>query len=1025
VPVRLIRLIRASLLVALLAGYSAQPVFSATNAPAWLTLAWSSDDGLPNNTVGGIAQTVDGYLWLGTPNGLTRFDGLQFEDFPMTNFIALPNRGILTMSTGRGGDLHLGMDRGAIVSLSSGHKRVVLPDSDSSRLTINALTEDSQGTLWVGYRGGSVGRIEDGRLTMFDAENGLPSGVDICSLTCDLKGRLWFSKAGHLGIWRDGKFETLKKIERAPARLTPARSGGVWICSNFHLYKFDEGGELQDFGKFEPRLPSEPTVIRESRDGSVWIATTFSGLYRFTGESFETIPTSYQEILSLLEDAEGNMWVGSGGGGLNQVKPRAVSLESADSGLPFSAVQSLCEDTNGVVWAATQNGALAKKTDGRWQVIPIDSTWTGDATVVCADPNGDVWVGTKFHRLLCWRKDRFVDWGDVSQIKGQTIHTLVVATNGDLWVAEETPAAIQRLRNGRVDNFEFPPEILPADLRVVRASAQDAAGTIWFGTSAGVLLRVDGDRLVDETAKMTGAPQSIRCLYATPDGSLWIGFAGWGVGRIKDGRFSMINSRQGFPDDFISQIVADDQGRLWFGGDRGIFKVAQKEMHDVAEGKLPRVHSARYGPGSYGQSDGRPSLQACFGNSPISLRSCDGRLWLAMRTALAVIDPGKLRESSSSPTVLVTRMTVGEQPVAAYGGVVPPPKSPQGPILDLSQAHEGMRLPPDHRRIEFEYTALSFVGGENITFSYQLDGVDEDWTETRERKAMYPRLPAGDYEFRVKACNSEGVWNDLGATISFKVLPFFWNTWWFRSVALGAFTAIIIAFVRYVSLRRIRLRLNQLEAQAVLHKERARIAKDIHDDLGASLTQISLLGELAHQDRIEPEKVSTYINRISTTARYAVKSLDEIVWAVNPRNDTLAHFIDYTGQYALDYLRLAGVRCRLNLPDHVPARELSTDVRHNLFLVVKEAINNTVKYAHASELRLNVLVTDEKMELIIEDNGVGFSPPADDPGADGLRNMDQRMSDIGGHCWIQGRPGAGAKITLELPWSQNGAKPTG
>lgn len=202
-----------------------------------------------------------------------------------------------------------------------------------------------------------------------------------------------------------------------------------------------------------------------------------------------------------------------------------------------------------------------------------------------------------------------------------------------------------------------------------------------------------------------------------------------------------------------------------------------------------------------------------------------------------------------------------------------------------------------------------------------------------------------------------------------------------------------------------------------MHRERARIAKDIHDDLGASLTQISLLGELARQDRDAPEQVGSRIEKMSETARHAVKSLDEIVWAVNPRNDTLAHFIDYTGQFALDYLRLAGLRCRLDLPESVPPRELSTDVRHNLFLVVKEAINNTVKHAHATELRLRIAASTEKLELSIEDNGCGFERPPDDAGADGLRNMRQRMADIGGQCRIQGRPGAGARVSLELPWT--------
>jgi signal transduction histidine kinase len=329
-------------------------------------------------------------------------------------------------------------------------------------------------------------------------------------------------------------------------------------------------------------------------------------------------------------------------------------------------------------------------------------------------------------------------------------------------------------------------------------------------------------------------------------------------------------------------------------------------------------------------------------------------------------------------------------------------------------------VPPNHRRLEFEFTALSFVGTENISFRCRLDGYDDDWVEPKQgRVAWYPRLDKGDYKFRVKACNSEGIWNETSTPFAFIVTPFFWQTWWFQSAVVAAFTGLVIAVVRYVSFRRLRAQLLVLEQQAALYKERARIAKDIHDDLGASLTQISLLGELAHQDRAAPDKVGEHVNVIANTARRAVKSLDEIVWAVNPRNDTLAHFIDYTGQFALDYLRLAGVRCRLDLPEHVPARELSTDVRHNLFLVVKEAINNTVKYAHATELRLRIAVTDENLELSVEDNGCGFEQPSEADGADGLRNMRQRMADIGGRCWIQGRPGAGAKIALELPWARD------
>jgi ligand-binding sensor domain-containing protein len=215
----------------------------------------------------------------------------------------------------------------------------------------------------------------------------------------------------------------------------------------------------------------------------------------------QRLSTTHQEILNLYEDAEGNIWVGTGGGGLNQVRPRVITLEMGEAGLSFEAVQSLCEDTNGLVWAATQNGTLARQVDGRWQPLPAAVNWTNIAMLVCADPVGEVWGGTRYNRLFRWQDDRFVGWDDVRPFKVQTIHTLVVATNGELWIGEDSPTAVQRLRNGQLQNFE-----LPADIRVIRASAEDTAGNVWFGTSKGVLLQVEGNRIVDGTARTTGEP---------------------------------------------------------------------------------------------------------------------------------------------------------------------------------------------------------------------------------------------------------------------------------------------------------------------------------------------------------------------------------------------------------------------------------------------------------------------------------------------------------------------------------------
>jgi signal transduction histidine kinase/streptogramin lyase len=731
-------------------------------------------------------------------------------------------------------------------------------------------------------------------------------------------------------------------------------------------------------------------------------------LYRHDESGFEPIQTAHEEILGLAEDREGNLWVGTAGGGLDRLRRRAVALEGLESGLPFASVQSICEDADGTIWAATQSGELARRTGRRWTPLPASENWPSDATCVAADSKGSLWIGTRHSGLFCRRSGRFVSWGDPKQLRGRTLHTLLVSRTEDLWIGMENPSAIQRLHAGKLDTFE-----VPEDSRIVRAMAEDTAGNLWAGTSKGILLRVSGDQATEVKLRPTEETASIRCLCATPDGALWLGYAGWGVGRLKNGAYAEIRAAQGLYDDYISHIVPDGRGWLWFGANHGVFKVRLQELEAVAEGRARHVHSIHYGRGQ-----GLPSLQGTFGDAPDALRSRDGRLWLPMRTALVVVDPAELDENWGAPSVLLERVAVDDRTVAWYNSILPPPRALGGPLVNLAAPDPKLRLGPAHRHVDFEFASPSFVAPENVQFRYRLEGFDEDWVDAGTRHAAgYARLPAQNYRFRVAARGSDGTWTEGASTLRVIVPPFFWQTLWFRSAVVAAFTLAIVGVVRYVSFRRLHRQLRLLEAQSALHKERARIAKDIHDDLGANLTQIALLSELARQDQGEPDRAADRIEKISGTARSSIKSLDEIVWAVNPRNDTLAHLIDYAGQFALDHLRLAGIRCRLDLPEQPPARELSTEVRHNLFLVIKEALNNIVKHAAATEVWLRAKAADAGLEIVIEDNGRGFVQEPDDAVADGLRNMRQRMAEIGGECRIQSRPNAGTQITFFQPWA--------
>jgi signal transduction histidine kinase len=318
--------------------------------------------------------------------------------------------------------------------------------------------------------------------------------------------------------------------------------------------------------------------------------------------------------------------------------------------------------------------------------------------------------------------------------------------------------------------------------------------------------------------------------------------------------------------------------------------------------------------------------------------------------------------------------------------------------------------------LDIEFTAPGFSAPESIHFRHRLDGLDNDWVNAESRSASYSRLAAGDYHFRLQASLGDGPWREASVPVAMVVTPFFWQTWWFQLSLLAAFTAVVAAIVRYVSFRRLRLELLAAERQAAIERERARIARDIHDDLGNRLTTIQLLSGIAQRDGAPREQAGGHVRQISLAAWQATSALDEIVWAINPGNDTLPHLVDYLGQFTVEFLRSAGIRCIVDLPEHPPSRAVPAEFRHNLFMAVKEALNNVLKHSGATEVRLSIVATEESVTVRVEDNGRGFSDNVRTNGEDGLRNMHRRMEDIGGTFAIDSTPGAGTRINFGFTW---------
>jgi signal transduction histidine kinase/ligand-binding sensor domain-containing protein len=988
-------------LSALVLGF-APASFAAPANSAWSFRVWQSDDGLPNDNVTSLAQTPDGYLWVATPTRLARFDGARFESISRDTFAPGTTQRTSTLLRSRDGGLWLGMDHGPIIYAKSGiisRFATNLPDE-----IVQGMVEDGDRALWIVYRGGPVCRLADGNLTRFTSANGLP-GWTMCSMATGRDGRVWFAQGGEAGQFRDERFTTLFRVanQNTTIRVAASAAGGVWMCSDSDLLRVDESGKAQGMWSF-PRGVSavDTTALLEDRSGGVWVGTSDSGLFHFDGSRMEAVPTSHRNITSLLEDREGNIWAGTDGGGLNRIQPRAIVLDNAANGMPYESLTSVCEDTNGALWAVTQNGLLLCRSNGVWDTVSTNRDWPGGpATCVTADNAGAVWVGTATTVLVRIQDGKFTVWRATDGLASHRSHALLVDSRGGLWVAGVSPDSLQRLRDGRIESFK-----LPHGVGIIRGIAEDSRGNIWAGSTKGMLLRVGIDQRAGTAAEVT-TTSSIRTLFSGSDGNLWIGFAGWGVGRLKDGTIASVKSDRGLYDDYISQVLGDGNGWLWFGSDHGIFRVREEELDKALRTPDGRVQSIHYG-----RDDGLASFQANFDQAPNCWRGRDGRLWLPMSAGLATVDPRQLHESSEAPPVLLTRVLVDDAAIASYGGVMPAHGG-----ADSRDLQSVPRLPPDHRRLEFDFTALSFASPENVSFQYRLEGLDDHWVEAgRQRNAVYSRLPAGRYRFQVRARSGDGVWNTENAVLVFAVAPFFWQTWWFGLGALGTFTVGVIVAVRYVSFRRLQSKIRLLEQQAALDRERGRIARDIHDHLGGTLTQMTLQLELALRSRGKPEKADGHVQRSLDTAREVVKSLDQTVWAVNPVNDTLRHLIDYIGEYAVEFLDCAGIRCRLDFPDYAPNPTVSAEARYHLFLATKEALTNVVRHAGATEVRLGAVLNNGTLSLTVEDNGHGLSGMPAGAGADGLRNMRQRLEEIGGEFEIANGAAGGTRVSFAWPW---------
>jgi signal transduction histidine kinase/ligand-binding sensor domain-containing protein len=1042
----------------------AQPLFAAGTpdlqlSQQYLVQVWQTDDGLPENWVSCITQTHDGYLWIGTRyGGLARFDGMRFVSFNPENTPELKDVQVEYAHVDETGTLWVMMGNESVTAFKNGRfylfreprapprlrvQSVLNVNSNSvlfveeglrlARLNLQGDTnawkllspnppasgvdqvfwKNRAGTIWYITQAGGLGRFFNEKFSDYPTGTNLPKSR-ITALTLDSQDRLWMTTTNQIFSWDGNGFEEQTPTNGPPAaniqHMVSSPDGGIWVCDGNHVRKCFGRAWMADAvlpNSIQRDNNGHLPQLYSDAEGNAWLIDYGHGLWcvRSNGMAYELtesdgLPNAF--ITCWFQDKEDNIWAGTVGGGVARISKRVVHVLGQDEKLPGKIARSVCLDQQGTLWAGTMSGGLAYWKDNHFvrQSLPSYSPTTPlESITVCPGYDGSLWVGTLRHGLMQVQSGVVIR--PISPNDLPSVRILFEDSKRRLWVGGL--ADLRCYENGQFKQIGTD-EGFQSSI-AVGAMAEDAHGVIWIGTGPGDLWKFQDSKFTRFPPPHGWPSFRFAALQPDADGSIWIGTLGGGLLRFKDGHFFQFTSQQDLPNMYISQLLADEQGNLWAGTYAGIVRISKTNLNTVADGKESQLICR-----VYGRSSGLVALECSSGFQPSCWASYEGRLWFSTADGLAFIDPKDkgIAANQMPPPVIIEEISVdGVQRATPLTGDF---------FSSSSKGQPELQIEPGQHFVQFRFTGLSFAAPDEVSFRVKLEGAESKWRDLGyQRTVGYGPLVPGHYRLSVLACNSQGVWNKQGASLAFNVLPFFWQTWWFK-VGLAVTSLLLTGLVVILILtRKHRLEMQKLNSQRELDRERARIAQDLHDDLGTSLTQISLLSSLADRETVKDE-ITSLNQQIRTRARAMVAGLDEIVWAVNPRNDSLVELINYLGNFAGEFFRAGQIRCRLDIPDRLPVRSLSSETRHHLYLAFKESINNVARHSGASRVWVSIGTEHDEIVISVKDNGQGFDASAKNfKSGDGLANTRARMGKIGGRADIQSAPGKGTAVVIRLP----------
>lgn len=955
-------------------------------AHAYVSRRWQVRDGLPHPVVYNIVQGKRGYMWMATFGGLTRFDGRDFSFAGSADAPISPDESVRNVAVEDNETLIVLPQSGGVFRYRDGQFAVHPVSSDIASLSLLDVFVQPDGVLWLGAADGTLVRWEAGRTMTFDWSDQLSDPTIRFSFAIDAAGRTWAARGRFLGWYQSGEMVPYADPIGEGICIGPGKDGRLWVGSTEGLFRFD-GSIIEDvpLDRAWPALQSGLTQLFEDSRGFLWVGTWRQGLFRVTNGRWFLVDDSYEYITSVIEDTEGNIWVSSGGGGIARWRTRDFLVLDSTVGLPRDASLSVCVDDAGGVWCANRSGGVVRLLDGVVQGFTTAAGKVPFVTAVCPDRTGRIWVGTTDGMFT-------IDASDPGFLVRQSgsygiVSLLYCADNDDMWV-NSSLGGLRVFRGDVLVGTYGTTHGVPATR--LSGIAQDRTGAVWVSTLRGELLRLDdrGEFFERRGPDIPGFSGEIYAISRDDRGDIW-GGTSQGLMYCGGSACRLLGTAQGMPDSKISQVLEDERGRLWLGSRNGLWHANLDDLRAVINGKLAAVAGV-----SVGENEGLPLAASLPSMQPRAWADQSGRLWFATYAGVIGVGPETSVPARPAPPVYI-------EEVYLDGNLLPDPKS--------------LAVPPGRHAVEFRFSAPTYTAPHLVRLRHRLVGFDGDWVRTPDdRGVQYGRLPPGQYLLRVAARNVNGEWGTDEATLSFEVQPAWWQNYWVLGGGTLALLGVIIAAVRGWTQQRYQQHIQRMERVQVLERERARIARDLHDEVGTSLTRVGFMAERLKRHAPSGE-LKTDLDQLAAQTRRVTADLESIVWTVNPKNQTWDRFALYLSRYAQEMFRDSPVRCSVEGDDEIPGDPLPPDAQRHLLAIYKEGLNNVLKHAKAGRVEVAMTLQQGRFRLQIRDDGIGFDRALEqDTLRNGLRNMHARMDEMSGELTIETKPGAGTCIVCSV-----------